>query len=376
MVMAPKTATKRCRSFRITIFEDDNVSLDELDRLLRATPLKNERCFAFQKEKCPDTGRLHLQGFLQTERETSYDAVRKSFPGGNIWVKKADNPLAALEYANKDDTRVEGYEPFKRGDIKEQGKRTDIAAACEAIQQVGYVQAFLDNPSQFVKYVRGFQEYSRLLIEQHAPAIRPVMTQVFWGDAGSGKSHLAATASGGDCYRLPLPRGKGGLWFDGYNNESTLIIEDFNGWLQYKELLRICDGYKERWQVKGGFILAYWSTVIITSNSPPNTWYHDYKDRDDGTRIAQDIWDQRNDPNSADYNPSPLQRRINLIVSTKGRWPNSVWTQTLPLVDGKEVVWGEELPEPEISSEEAAEMLSFMPFGNPQVDEHNIPFPN
>jgi len=385
--MAAKKQASRFRSFRITIFEDDTNNLDTIDQRLRAGPLKEERCLAFQKEKCPETGKLHLQGFLQTETPISFEGARKLFPGGSIWVKQADNPQGALEYANKDDTRVEGYEPFKRGDIKVQGKRTDIHAACEQVREVGYVKGFLSMPESFVKYGRGLREYATLLQEQNTPEMRPVQVEVFWGDAGSGKSHFCANMYPGDSYRLPLPRGKSGLWFDGYQGEKVLILEDFNAWLQYKELLRICDGLKERWQIKGGFIMANWELVLITANEPPNTWYRDYKERD-GRSIPQDIWDQRNQPGEAGYKPSALQRRINRIVSCQGMFPNSVWTQTFPLINGEEVVVvteeeialaheGQELQH-EMASEDIDAMLSFNPFGPDDydwADEHGIPFP-
>lgn len=406
--MAPKRA-ERCRSFRLTIFpKKGGLTLDEIDRSLRGVPLKGERCLAFQKERCPETGKLHLQGFLQVEKEISYDTARKLFPDGKIWIMKADNPQGALEYANKDETRVEGYEPFKRGSIKKQGGRSDIHGACAAVVTEGYVNAFLKMPEVFVKYGRGLKEYDTILREQNAPEVREVQVEVYWGDPGSGKSWFCANVYKNECYRLPLPRGKGSLWFDGYRGEKVLIIEDFNGWLQYKELLRILDGLKERWQIKGGFIIAEWELVLITANEPPNSWYRDYKERD-GVSTPQDIWDQRNDPGTPNYKPSALQRRINRIVSCKGMFPRAEWTQTLPLIDGKEVVLvepgvdpldrfrvdplnGEEEEEAETQVEELDDaLLNYDPFKHVpyngeefdmgqwelayETDEHGIPIP-
>jgi len=64
-----------------------------------------------------------------------------------------------------------------------------------------------------------------------------------------------------------------GNWWQNYSGESALILDDYNGYLQYTELLRVLDRYAYQVQIKGGFVWAQWNTVIITSNTDPKEWY-------------------------------------------------------------------------------------------------------
>lgn len=71
------------------------------------------------------------------------------------------------------------------------------------------------------------------------------------------------------------------MWFDGYEGEETLIIDDFYGWCPHSMLLRVLDRYPFRCPVKGGFTWGLWKNVIITSNKHPKDWYEKFDWRDD-----------------------------------------------------------------------------------------------
>lgn len=73
-------------------------------------------------------------------------------------------------------------------------------------------------------------------------------------------------------FLLDQPGGNN-LWFDGYDGQSVLIIDDFSGWIKYRFLLRLLDGYQVRLEVKGSHTWAAWTEVYITSNVPPEGWY-------------------------------------------------------------------------------------------------------
>ncbi len=97
------------------------------------------------------------------------------------------------------------------------------------------------------------------------------MTEVIWGEAGSGKTRMAVE-NNPNHYMLSVPQA-GNLWWDGYEGEDVLIIDDFYGGIQYALLLRILDGYQLRIPIKGGFTYALWTKIIITSNKDPREWY-------------------------------------------------------------------------------------------------------
>jgi len=110
---------------------------------------------------------------------------------------------------------------------------------------------------------------------------RDLTVKVFLGDPGTGKTKKAVEDAGGytNCYIL-TKMSKGSIWFDGYEGEDTLIIDDFDsGWsIEYRALLRILDGHPLRLPIKGGFLYALFTNVVITCNVPVDRWYPLEKD--------------------------------------------------------------------------------------------------
>ena len=52
------------------------------------------------------------------------------------------------------------------------------------------------------------------------------------------------------------------------------MIDDFYGWIKYDELLKICDRYPYKVQVKGGFEEFKAKYIWITSNCDTDQLYH------------------------------------------------------------------------------------------------------
>ena len=56
-------------------------------------------------------------------------------------------------------------------------------------------------------------------------------------------------------------------WFDNYEQEDCLLIDDFDDTAVPIELmLQLLDGYRQRLPIKGGHTYAAWEKVIITTN--------------------------------------------------------------------------------------------------------------
>lgn len=73
-------------------------------------------------------------------------------------------------------------------------------------------------------------------------------------------------------YDIINPR-KGSLWFDGYDGQQAIILDDFYGWIDPATLFRMLDIYAMQLPIKGNFTWAFWNYVFITSNNPPEQWY-------------------------------------------------------------------------------------------------------
>lgn len=63
------------------------------------------RMVKWQQEKCPDTGRLHYQGAIQTY-QCRHSTLRGIFPG--VHIEKARDWHKLLNYVKKSDTAIEG----------------------------------------------------------------------------------------------------------------------------------------------------------------------------------------------------------------------------------------------------------------------------
>lgn len=121
----------------------------------------------------------------------------------------------------------------------------------------------------FIRYHRGIER--SIQINQWGME-RNFKTEVhiLFGQTGTGKSHLAnQRCAGTRVYYKPI-----GKWWDGYDNHESVIIDDFYGWIEFDEMLRICDQYPHKVEVKGSFQQFMAKTIYITSNDNPINWWN------------------------------------------------------------------------------------------------------
>lgn len=116
----------------------------------------------------------------------------------------------------------------------------------------------------WVKSYRAFREY-RLIITD--PRNHEVEVFVLQGPTGTGKSKWALD-------NFPEAYWKQrSIWWDGYTKQETVVLDEFYGWMPFDTLLRVCDRYPLLVETKGGQVNFVAKTIIITTNSIPNSWY-------------------------------------------------------------------------------------------------------
>lgn len=144
-------------------------------------------------------------------------------------------------------------------------------------------------------------KFAKFVYGKAASDREEVKVVVYWGATGTGKTWTAVHENPDDCFIANCPNTKGAtFWFDGYDGESILILDDFdNAYCSEAYLKRLLDHYKLQVQIKGGHVWACWTKVIITSNYAPRHWYPDV-------------------PNQAPIDHAPLQRRISEIRQYTG----------------------------------------------------------
>lgn len=233
------------------------------------------RCGVWQLERCPQSGRLHLQGYVEFNSPMRVGAVKEYFGSQTIHLeRRAGTRDQAIQYCRKEESRVSGPWTVGELDSVRPGRRTDLDSVAERIQEGHGLQSIVEEyPVQYIKYRRGIEAlYARKAKLRAYSQWREVRVLVYHGAAGVGKTRAAVAEAGENDYYI-LDHSER-VWFDGYDGEKTLIIDDFYGWIKHGQLLRILDGYPYRAEVKGGFTYGEWTTVYITSNDPPDKWYN------------------------------------------------------------------------------------------------------
>lgn len=207
--------------------------------------------------------RVHMHAYVIYNGPVTFGRVKRDFPTTTHIERCGGGHASNIAYIKK------GGNWWEHGDApSEQGERTDLSDIGRLIKE-GKPLSFIrdEYPSQMIRYGRGIRE---LALSVKPPPWRDVEVHVYYGPTGTGKTRKAM--SNPSVYKLNT-NSNGTLWFDGYEGEEVLILDDFYGWIKYGELLTILDGYPYRCQTKGGSVWARWSKVIITSNKPPADWY-------------------------------------------------------------------------------------------------------
>lgn len=227
-----------------------------------------------------ESGVPHFQGYLELKSALRMTAVKKMLSNRLHLEKRLGTPQEASDYCtpskgkpenqgNPDPSYREG--PWVFGTIsKGQGSRSDIDSLKRLLDEGKSMVEVADACfGSFLRYSRGIKEYKRL---KATPRLWEMEVEFAFGKPGTGKSRYCAevTETEGFANVYWLSPGK---WFDDYEGQSIVVIDEFKGSLPYQLLLRICDRYPLLVESKGGQVNFIPKKVIITSNQLPNEWY-------------------------------------------------------------------------------------------------------
>lgn len=216
-------------------------------------------------------GTPHLQGYMEFHRNQAFSACKKILPTAH-WEPRQGTRDQARAYAMKEETREEG--PWELGTWEtEQGKRSDLEAVAERLKQGATLREIAEeHPAQFIQFHKGFAALKSAIAQ---PRQWKTNVIVRWGEPGSGKTKWVYDNFDIDQIYVKPP----GDWYDGYDGQPVVLIDDFYGDLKYTELLRLLDRYPMTVPVKGGFVNWAPRTIVITSNAPPEEWYKKINDK-------------------------------------------------------------------------------------------------
>jgi len=228
-------------------------------------------------------GTPHLQGYLELATSIRLTGLRTNIglPRIHLELRKGKGYQAAA-YCKKDGDFVE------RGVPPPAPKKEDNRLRWRTVLDhciAGNWQWMIDNePYLWLMNEKKMRSHFKC-----NKCIDVLDNEWIWGPTGTGKSRMA---------RLRYPdayiKDASTQWWDGYNGEAVVIIDDFDKYhVKMGYYLKIwSDHYAFPAQIKGGQMMARPQKIIITSNYAPG-----------------DIWDDR-------QTVEPIERRFKVIHSS------------------------------------------------------------
>lgn len=260
MAKENKTMFKQARNWCFTDF----TLTDYTDLYNKHSDLIRYICWG--KETCPSTGKIHHQGWIQLHK--------KKVLGG---MKKLMGPKVSLRACKGDEFDNDIYckkdNDFKSfGKFITQGERTDLLGMKEFIDEGHTLKEIADeNFDLYCRYRSGLTKYKELVSKEKSKEFRKLEVNVLYGPTGCGKTRQAMAEAG---YKI---EGSNLKWWDGYEGEKCILIDEFANQIPITELLNILDGYQLRLSIKGGHTYALWNKVYITTNLNFDEWYPNAK---------------------------------------------------------------------------------------------------
>lgn len=238
----------------------------------------------WQKEQGVE-GTPHLQGYAIFSKTLRLTQLRKiAYPCH--WETRKGSHEQAKHYSSKPHVgcscehcvaaagqRLDG--PWTHGEesetIRGQGKRQDLMSLKRALDD-GLTECQIASGEHFpvwAKYGKIVQRYRRLTMPQ-----RDWLTEcvVYWGEPGIGKTSRARYEAGPNAFWLSKPGGQT-TWWDDYDGQEVVVIDEFYGWIARDLMCRLCDRYPLNVETKGGSTRFLAKKIIITSNIHPQYWW-------------------------------------------------------------------------------------------------------
>lgn len=215
------------------------------------------RYICWGKEICPNSKKVHMQGWVQFKNKKRLNGVKKILGSPKIHLEVCQGSEGSNnKYCAKDGQFI------KLGKYLVQGQRTDLEKIQKDIKDGASLGDIMENNFEtYCRYRGGIKDYHEFVSKSNRKAFRKVEVVVHSGPTNTGKTRKAMENP--DVFKI---EGSGLDWFDGYTGESTLVIDEYDNDVKITKMLNILDGYRLRLAIKGGFTYAAWTKVIITTN--------------------------------------------------------------------------------------------------------------
>lgn len=261
---------KRFRNWCFTEFDN----FDELYYKLVEQQMNGSVIYTvFQLEKCPETGRKHMQGYITLKNPCGMNWVKKVLTATAHLIVANGTALENQKYCTKELSRVKG--PWEFGIMPVgQGKRTDLEDLKKLIDESGITDPALMWELDFknmLKYKKSIEAY---ILSKSKMRTEPIYVVALIGKSGSGKTKYVYDKHK---YEDVYVKDTTNKWWDGYNGQPVVLLDDFKGGMDVTTMKQLLDRYPMNIEIKGGNTKISNATrwVYITSNHNPEFWWND-----------------------------------------------------------------------------------------------------
>lgn len=213
------------------------------------------------REICPDTGRRHLQTYIESRTPRTLAA----------WIALLAPHHVELCIGTQEQNLVycrKGNDFLNFGIPKAQGKRNDLHDVKMLIDEGrGELEVWENHFNTSIKFHKSFAVYREL---KQAERRTIPNVSVFWGEPGTGKSTAAFANPGATAVSYTVS----GFLIGYRSGQLSVIFDDFD-WrtVPRNVFLQFTHGHPFTVNVKGGEVKFVATTIIFTSNDPPTSWY-------------------------------------------------------------------------------------------------------
>lgn len=205
-----------------------------------------------------EKGTPHLQGYVEWKSSKLFSTM-KGMNSRIHWEKAKGDAQSNITYCSKENFT------FSKGEPKSQGKRNDLNEVKILLDSGASMSEVADEHfASWVRYNKSFDKYLALKLTD-----RSDKPYVVWrhGVAGAGKTFYCIDKHPNHYIK------DGTQWWDNYNQQEAIIIDDFDGKWPYRDLLRLIDRYAYQGQFKGGYVKIDSPFIYITCEFPPSHFW-------------------------------------------------------------------------------------------------------
>lgn len=211
----------------------------------------------YGEEKSPSTGKIHWQSYIELYSPQRIAGIKKIYNDNTVHAEiRRGTRIEAREYCKKDGKFTEHGKW-----IKGQGHRTDLESVVQDLEDGKKLsEIMLEQPALFCQYRNGLRDISSCVTKKNTKTFRNLEVELITGPTGCGKTRRAMESAE---YRI---QGTQLAWWQDYEGEKTICIDEYSNDVNITELLNLLDGYQLRLNVKGSHTYANWTKVFITTN--------------------------------------------------------------------------------------------------------------